>query len=221
MWSVNRNRVKAEISKNLHESKERFGYSLNFLSYILEIPVGTLEGYLYGRTLPAVETIIAISNRLHIPINSLLRGMIDKPTEQETLLCLSRLFSSREGLKISQARSVLEPIISAMIDGYPTLKGADFGERIRILREDARTSKALIANACGISENSWKVFESNQKFPSIETLLNICGVLGVSPEYMLIGYLTYPTLVDRRFYMLTPRQLEAVSSAASRLYLLI
>lgn len=218
---VCRNQVKAEISKNLQEIKERSGYSLNFLADILEVPVGTLEGYLYGRTVPAVETIIAISNRLHISINNLLRGLIDKPTEQETLLCLVQLFSNQEGLKAAQLRSVLEQIISTMIDEYPTLEGADFGERIRILREDARTSKTMIANACGISENSWKIFESNQKFPSVETLINICGALGVSPEYLLISYITYPTLVDRRFYMLTPRQLETISNAATRLQLLL
>jgi len=218
---IQRDQVKTEISKNLQEIKERSGYSLNFLADILGFPVGTLEGYLYGRTVPAVETIITVSNRLHISVNNLLRGLIGKPTEQDTLLHLSELFANQEGLKMAQLRSVLEPIISTMIDEYPTLDGADFGERIRILREDARTSKALIANACGISENSWKIFESNQKFPSVETLLNICAALGVSPEYLLINYLTYPTPIDRRFYMLTPRQLETISNAASRLQQLL
>lgn len=72
------------------------------------------------------------------------------------------------------------PVGSSVSGGAPTL-----AERLRIVR-DGR-SQAAFAAALGVHKNSVSSYESGKTKPDSEFLARVCGVYGVSPDWLLLG----------------------------------
>lgn len=69
---------------------------------------------------------------------------------------------------------------SARPESAPTLP-----ERLRIAR--GRQSQAAFAAALGVHKNSIGSYESGKTKPDSEFLARVCGVCGVSPDWLLMG----------------------------------
>lgn len=56
----------------------------------------------------------------------------------------------------------------------------DISSRIKLLREEAKLSQGELARRARIAQSSLSYLESGSKSPSVDTLLQICGALGIS-----------------------------------------
>lgn len=211
------NEIKSAISNSLKKIKSDRGMDVSLMADLLNIPVSTLETYLYARNIPSLDTVIRICNQFNYPINNFFTPLIDSTTEQALIVRIYSSFSMLPEIKQKQVYQVIEPLIQSMADDLPDLKTAGFGQKIRILREDSRTTLSDAAEAYGIKPETLKVLEANQRLPSIATFLKLCGTLHVSPEYLLCNYLTYPFSVDKGLYFLKPRELTALAEVSCRL----
>ena len=62
-----------------------------------------------------------------------------------------------------------------------------FGRRIREKRKELHLSQEALAVAIGLSASFMGHIERGTRIASIETLVRICNVLHVSPNYLLFG----------------------------------
>ena len=60
-----------------------------------------------------------------------------------------------------------------------------FGERLQKLRSEKGLSQAQLSTRLGVSASQIANYEMERRFPSLQTLIDISRVLGVSTDYML------------------------------------
>lgn len=61
------------------------------------------------------------------------------------------------------------------------------GQRIRSRREAVHMTQKDLASAVGCSPTHLSNVENNYTIPSLEFIMNLCGVLNVTPDYFLLG----------------------------------
>ena len=60
-----------------------------------------------------------------------------------------------------------------------------FGKRLNKARRDSKLTAAKLAEQCGVDDTHIRHMEGGRKSPSVELLLKLCGILSVSPNYLL------------------------------------
>ena len=61
------------------------------------------------------------------------------------------------------------------------------GNRIRLRRKELGLKQCQLAEQLNISNNHVSSIENGREKPSLETLLGICNILHVTPDYLLLG----------------------------------
>lgn len=61
------------------------------------------------------------------------------------------------------------------------------GERLRVARARARLTMADVARACGRTAQAVKKWEHDETMPDSRKFLVLCGLLDVSPEWLVDG----------------------------------
>lgn len=61
------------------------------------------------------------------------------------------------------------------------------GERIRQRRRELGYKQYTLAQKLGLSSNHLSSIEHGREHPSLETLLHICELLQITPDYLLLG----------------------------------
>lgn len=61
----------------------------------------------------------------------------------------------------------------------------DFGYRLRALRKKKRMTQTQVAKRLNISKASISGYENNVKTPSVDTLIQMSNLYGVSTDYLL------------------------------------
>ena len=61
------------------------------------------------------------------------------------------------------------------------------GNRIRLRRKELGLKQCQLAEQLNISNNHISSIENGREKPSLETLLGICNILHVTPDYLLLG----------------------------------
>ena len=98
-----------------------------------------------------------------------------------------------------------------------------FSDRLKQIARERGLSVAQMARICEISERTYANYSSGSRQPDFETLLRICGRLGVTPNQLLLdGYQPDPTekrdaLIRRLISvagMMTDDDIEAAAIAA-------
>lgn len=59
------------------------------------------------------------------------------------------------------------------------------GETIRQLREEKGLSQKKLAQRTGVANSTMNLYETNERNPSLSTLIKLSKVLGVSTDYLL------------------------------------
>ena len=60
------------------------------------------------------------------------------------------------------------------------------GQRIRTIRENNKLTQETLAEMTDLSNNYISNIERNESIPSLQTLVKICSVLRVTPDYVLL-----------------------------------
>jgi len=60
-----------------------------------------------------------------------------------------------------------------------------FGKRLKLARQNKKFTQKNLANAIGAKHNSVSNWENDQNKPDPDTIELICGVLGISANYLL------------------------------------
>lgn len=63
----------------------------------------------------------------------------------------------------------------------------DMGNRIKNQRKELNIKQSELAEQIGISNNHMSTIECGTGKPSIDAFLNICDILKVTPDYLLLG----------------------------------
>ena len=63
----------------------------------------------------------------------------------------------------------------------------DMGNRIKNRRKELNIKQSDLAEQIGISNNHMSTIERSTGKPSIDAFLNICDILRVTPDYLLLG----------------------------------
>ena len=79
-----------------------------------------------------------------------------------------------------------------------------FGQLLNKSRKEAGFTAQQMADCLGVNLSSYRMYESNKRRPSFESLVKITAKLGVSADYLLspfsdedlLGYLHQPLNVD-------------------------
>lgn len=61
------------------------------------------------------------------------------------------------------------------------------GNRIKIRRKELRIKQAELAKMLNISNNHMSSIENGRQKPSLDTFIQICNLLKVTPDYLLLG----------------------------------
>ena len=86
---------------------------------------------------------------------------------------------------IAQAEFIDEALLSE--DEYedsPT-PGFSFGMRMGCVRDDAGLSRNKMAKSLGIAPSTWKNYEEDITFPSVELMMKFCELYGVNPHWLM------------------------------------
>lgn len=218
MKSMDDSMVLSALSKNLKALRASLGFSIKKFSIQSNLPQTTFESYLYGISVPPLETFCSICSAFNISVNSLFEGLIDYTTEQDSLRQIDLFFCNLPEIKRSRIFNIIVPCINGMADSFPKLTKAKCGTRLRILRDDLGFSPEEVSESCGIEPITLKCYESSQAMPGASTFLNLCCKLSVSPTYLLINHVDSDISdVSKRLYDLTPRQLSSIALTSERL----
>ena len=61
------------------------------------------------------------------------------------------------------------------------------GNRIKIRRKELRIKQAELAERLNISNNHMSSIENGRQKPSLDIFIQICNLLNVTPDYLLLG----------------------------------
>lgn len=61
------------------------------------------------------------------------------------------------------------------------------GNRIKIRRKELRIKQAELAEKLNISNNHMSSIENGRQNPSLDIFIQICNLLSVTPDYLLLG----------------------------------
>ena len=61
------------------------------------------------------------------------------------------------------------------------------GNRIKIRRKELRIKQAELAEKLNISNNHMSSIENGRQKPSLDIFIQICNLLNVTPDYLLLG----------------------------------
>lgn len=61
------------------------------------------------------------------------------------------------------------------------------GNRIKIRRKELRIKQAELAEKLNISNNHMSSIENGRQKPSLDIFIQICNLLSVTPDYLLLG----------------------------------
>lgn len=61
------------------------------------------------------------------------------------------------------------------------------GNRIKLRRKELRIKQAELAEMLNISNNHMSSIENGRQKPSLDTFIQICNLLKVTPDYLLLG----------------------------------
>ena len=60
-----------------------------------------------------------------------------------------------------------------------------FGDRLRKLRVEKRLTQEQIADRLGLTKSVISAYETGLRSPSYDVLIRLCGMLGVTTDYLL------------------------------------
>lgn len=83
-----------------------------------------------------------------------------------------------------------------------------FGEVLRELRTDKGFSQAQLAKKIGVSNSMVALYETGDRFPSLDTLLRVAQFMKVSTDYLLGNTMSKDSYVDVRD--LTTEQIQSI-----------
>lgn len=206
------------LSQNLRLVRKERDLSIDLFADTCGLTSSALKSYLYGKSLPSIETLVSICNCYHISINVLFGDLIDFETEDKAITDILVSFQLLPDAKRGRVYGLIAPLVERMVQSS-NLDAAGFSAKLKVCREDGGYSLRDFAQECDIAVNSLKAYECSQRIPGIEVFLTICRTLSVSPEYLLCNSFSpdYPYRVDKRFYGLTPLDLSALAVTANRL----
>ena len=90
------------------------------------------------------------------------------------------------------------------------------GQRIALLRRQAGWSQAELAARMGISASAVGMYEQGRREPSVDALVTLAELFGVSTDYLLTGKITLPREADDLQKLLEDRVLAAQRRLESR-----
>ena len=61
----------------------------------------------------------------------------------------------------------------------------DFGYRLRALRKQKKLTQTQVASRLNLSKTTISGYENNTKTPSVDTLIQLSSLYGVSADYLL------------------------------------
>lgn len=61
------------------------------------------------------------------------------------------------------------------------------GNRIKIRRKELRIKQAELAEKLNISNNHMSSIENGRQKPSLDIFIQICNLLSITPDYLLLG----------------------------------
>lgn len=64
-------------------------------------------------------------------------------------------------------------------------KNEEFGNRLRALRMQRKVASAYVADRVGIARSTYTGYETQQRYPPLETLGKIAAVLNTSTDYLI------------------------------------
>ena len=67
------------------------------------------------------------------------------------------------------------------------LQSKEMGTRIKVRRQELKIKQAELAETLEISNNHMSSIENGRQKPSLDTFINICKCLNVTPDYLLLG----------------------------------
>ena len=62
-----------------------------------------------------------------------------------------------------------------------------FGANLKKLREDSHLSQEQLADAIGVSKSTIGMYEQGRRVPSVEMLVQMADLFGVSLDYLITG----------------------------------
>lgn len=198
------------FGKNLRAYRESLGQTRLVFVRQYDGFVNTLASYETGEKGPSLKRFVHICNGLKLSPNALLNGLFYWETEIETLETLDETMGRLSGAERQKVIAVQNSFLSCVLETPPKLSGTNLGTRIRLLREDAGLDVSVLAERCMIAKSTLLGHESGQYDPSVQVILRLSEVFGVSPEYLLAPQLDKLSYPDERYANLRPREMKAL-----------
>jgi len=82
------------------------------------------------------------------------------------------------------------------------------GDTVRMLRDERNLSQDQLAQKIGVSRSTVATYESGNRFPSLDSLIALARVFGVTTDYLLGVSARKQVSLD--VTGLTPRQIESL-----------
>ena len=209
--------VDAQINRvfgeNLRQLRKTAGQTRQIFAAECDTSAYTIQSYELGRKGPTYKRFLQICNAKKVSPNQLLAGLLPNQSEVQTISALNELYSSINATLQHKITGLLDIFINCMLKTEPTLVNASFGTRVQVLRQNMGMSTEDLAAECMIARPTLQGYESSQFDPSLSTMLRLCEVLHVSPEYLMVSELEYAVCSDMRLLNLLPHELTTLNTA--------
>lgn len=94
-----------------------------------------------------------------------------------------------------------------------------FGNRLKTARQNKKMTQKELANIIGVKHNSISNWENDQNYPGPDTIELLCGLLDISPNYLLSGKTgDSPTLTEIRSSKASPPEVTYAVATWKREY---
>lgn len=155
------------LSKQITYLRKKSKMSQSQLAERLNISPSTVGMYEQGRRFPDLPTLISISRLFNVTLDYLITGEESaqySPAELQFLLRRDILAKKQQGATM-------------LITDLKTI-----GNRLREIRKDRKLSQSTVAAAANISERAYADIERGETNMRVETMLQICQALHITPD---------------------------------------
>lgn len=195
---------------NLKKLRRQRGLTREMFAYQCGLSEESIRSYQACRQVPSTTTLINMCSGLSVSANILLEGLYQVPTERESIAYIQGTAQNLDAKYKELWTQTMQVFVNCLSYSPPKLSGADWGTRLKFLREDGGFSHKDFAAMCGITSGTLSGLESGQRLPGLDTLLLMCKILHITPDFMLLNAPGYPVPSGHWYSYLTPSQIASL-----------
>lgn len=184
-----------EFGKRLREIRKKLKITSDQLGTACEVNPVFIRQIETGARVPSISVFVKICDSLQISPTDLLgkevQTLVTDNEWEEIAAKMQQLSHSSQMI----VKEVLDSLIGNLAEQernwdkngetYGEIDHAEFGRRLKKVRQEMQYTSQEVANHCGVSSVFIRQVELGERLPSLSVFICLCRALEISPAYLL------------------------------------